>query len=32
MTEHEIEKIPGIGEASVREIRLYREKFLPGEP
>jgi ERCC4-type nuclease len=32
MREHEIEKIPGIGEASVREIRLYREKFLPGEP
>ena len=32
MPEHEIEKIPGIGEASVREIRLYREKFLPGEP
>jgi hypothetical protein len=32
MMEHEIEKIPGIGEASVREIRLYRKKFLPGEP
>ena len=31
MPEHEIEKIPRI-EASVREIRLYREKFLPGEP
>jgi ERCC4-type nuclease len=31
MAEHEIEKMPGIGEASVREIRLYREKFLPGE-
>ena len=31
MASHEIEKIPGIGEAAVREIRLYREKFLPRE-
>jgi hypothetical protein len=32
MAEHEIEKIPGIAQASVREIRLYRKKFLPREP
>jgi hypothetical protein len=28
MQEREIEKIPGIGKASVGEIRLYRERFL----
>ncbi len=32
MAEHEIERLPGIGEASVREIRLYREKFLTSDP
>jgi hypothetical protein len=32
MAEHEIERIAGIGEASVREIRLYREKFLSSDP
>jgi DNA-directed RNA polymerase alpha subunit len=28
MQESEIEKIPGIGKASVREIRSYRERFI----
>jgi hypothetical protein len=32
MAEHEIEKLPWVGEAAIREIRLYREKFLTREP
>ncbi len=32
MAEHEIEKLPWVGEAAIREIRLYREKFLSREP
>ena len=32
MAEHEIEKFPGIGEAAIHEVRLYREKYLPREP
>jgi hypothetical protein len=31
IAEHEIEKVPGIGQAAIHEIRLYGEKYLPRE-